>query len=139
MTVSRTIAAGLVVALGLGGGVAAAQGSPPDRADRGVSAEALAMARGAAAEAAAVAQDLVAQAEGEDDAEAGERQGRGSEAFAARHAAIAERLRDKPGAAAAVHDALSRGESPAGVGRAHAESVRAAKEARRALRGAGGK
>jgi hypothetical protein len=138
MTASRTLAAGIVVALGLGGGVALAQGSPPDRADGGVSAEARATAFGAAA-AAMVAQDLVAQAEAEDDDEAGEPQGRGTEAFAARHAAIAERLRDKPGAAAAVHDALSRGESPAGVGRAHAESVRAANEARRALGGAGGK
>lgn len=73
---------------------------------------ALDASNGAAAAAAEAASDLEDEIE-----ESGEPQGRGSDEFKTRHAALAEKHRDagNPGNAAAVHEALANGESPSTV------------------------
>lgn len=101
----RTLAPALVTAALLALPVAAladttgAQG-PPDHV--------LALAHGAAAEARGVALGLA------EDVAAGS-QGRGSAAFAERHALLAEKHAEHPGNAAAVHAALAEGRSPSTV------------------------
>ena len=108
--------------LAVGGGVAVATEGP------GPPEHAMALARGAAAEAQAVAQDLETQVE-----ETGEPQGRGSAAFAERHAALAEAHAEHPGNAAAVHAALADGQSPAMVRGEHVPPGQAKKQETDAL------
>ena len=95
--------------------------------------EAIDASNGAAAAAATAARDLNAQID-----ETGEPQGRGSAAFATRHADLAEKHAEKhaehPGNAAAVHEALANGKSPSSVAGAKdkGNSANAAGQARRA-------
>jgi len=96
--------------------------------------EVVAAAWEAADEARAAAHALAAASEDDD---AGDPQGFGTEAFQRRHAAQAERHEGSPGNAWRVHDALSRGESPAGLGQKQAEAARGLAHARRALGGDG--
>lgn len=84
---------------------AEAEPGPPDHV--------LALARGAAAETRGVALGLT-----EDIASTGEPQGRGSQAFADRHALLAAKHAAHPGNAAAVHAALAAGESPSSTSNA---------------------
>ncbi len=70
------------------------------------------LARGAAAEARGVARGLT-----EGIAAEGTPRGRGSEAFAERHALLAAKHAEHPGNAAAVHEALAAGVSPSTAGK----------------------
>lgn len=97
------LAAALVMAVpavAVAAGEDAGGGQPPE--------DVVEAARGAAAEASGVARELHAEI-----AENGEPQGRGSQAFADRHAELAALHAEHPGNAAAVHAALAAGEPPA--------------------------
>jgi peptidoglycan hydrolase-like protein with peptidoglycan-binding domain len=105
----------------------AAQDNRPDPPN-----EVVAAAWAAADEARTAAQTLATAAEDDDT---GDPQGWGTEAFKQRHRELAERHRDRPGNAWRVHDAMSRGESPAGLGQEQAAAARGLAQARQALDG----
>jgi hypothetical protein len=125
-------AATIGVALVIGGGAALAAEGGQDGAPTGPPEHVLEVARGAAAQARAAAQEV------EDEA-TGAPQGRGSEAFAARHAALADKHANHPGNAERVHEALAAGDIPAGIGQEQAAAAHAMAQANQALKAAGEK
>lgn len=122
------VAAGLALAATTVTAVAA-QDNRPDPPNEVVA------AAWAAADEARTAAKALATAADDDVDDAGEPQGRGTDAFKERHAALALRHEGRPGNAWRVHDALSRGESPAGLGQQQAAAARGLKHARQALDG----
>lgn len=112
-----------LVALLVGGALAVGGGAAVAAEGQGPPEHAMALARGAAAEARAVAQDLETQVE-----ETGEPRGRGTAAFAERHAALARAHAEHPGHASAVHAALAEGESPAAARGEHVPPGQARKQ-----------